>query len=147
MPCQSPYQSVWKLVAAFFMIALGLPEAFAQMQLLASEAQQHGLGSHQGKEHQEKLGQVNFRISCSAEAQQQFNRATALLHSFQYGQAEQAFSQLGETDPNCAMAYWGIAMSNYHPLWAPPTPEDLKKGTTAIETGRSAGRKTKREGD
>src|ERR1700741_2536375 len=65
----------------------------------------------------EKLGEVNFPVSCSAAAQKQFNRAMALQHSFQYPEAEEAFSQVSATDPACAMCYWGVAMSNYHPLW------------------------------
>ena len=95
----------------------------------------------------EKLGQVNFPISCSAAAQQQFNRALALLHSFQYPEAEQAFAAVSATDPDCAMRYWGIAMSNYHPLWAPPNQAELKTGAAAIEHARSLKAKTQRERD
>src|SRR5467141_254532 len=76
----------------------------------------------------EKLGQVNFSVSCNVAAQRQFNHALALLHSFQYAEAEKGFSIVSETDPNCAMSYWGIAMSNYHPLWVPPNQTDLNKG-------------------
>ena len=75
----------------------------------------------------EKLGQVSFPISCNPAAQQKFNRALALLHSFQYVEAELAFTEIRASDPDCAMAYWGVAMSNYHPLWAPPTPAELRK--------------------
>ena len=95
----------------------------------------------------EKLGQVNFPVSCSAAAQQQFNRALALLHSFQYPEAEKAFSAVSATDPNCAMRYWGIAMSNYHPLWAPPNQAELKTGAAAIEHAKSLNAKTQRERD
>jgi len=41
----------------------------------------------------------------------------ALLHSFQYEQARQAFSEISAQDPTCAMAQWGVAMSHYHGLW------------------------------
>ena len=75
---------------------------------------------------------MNFRVSCSAAAQKQFNRADALLHSFGYEQAEKAFSDVLTTDPGCVMAYWGIAMCQYHPIWAPPTPDELKKGLAAV---------------
>src|SRR5712671_2821490 len=85
----------------------------------------------------EKLGQVNFPISCSAVAQKQFNRALALQHSFQYVEAEKAFSEVSATDAACAMCYWGIAMSNYHPLWTPPDAEELRKGAAAIERAKS----------
>src|SRR5215211_8587232 len=65
----------------------------------------------------EKLGQVNFPISCHTDAQQRFNRALALLHSFQYSEAESAFAEITASDPDCAMAWWGVAMSLFHPLW------------------------------
>ncbi len=95
----------------------------------------------------EKLGQVNFRISCKPEAQRQFNRAVAWLHSFEYEEAEKAFSEVTVTDPRCGMGYWGIAMSNYHPIWAPPSAEELQKGSSAIEKARAVGARTQRERD
>jgi tetratricopeptide (TPR) repeat protein len=95
----------------------------------------------------EKLGQVNFPISGSAAAQRQFNRALALLHSFQYSEAEKAFSEVNATNPNCAMCYWGVAMSNYHPLWTPPNSADLGKGAAAIERAKSLNTGTQRERD
>ena len=93
----------------------------------------------------EKLGQVSFTISCNPAAQQKFNRALALLHSFQYVEAEQAFTEIRASDPGCAMAYWGIAMSNYHPIWAPPTPAELEKGRAAVAKAVSIGGKSERE--
>jgi tetratricopeptide (TPR) repeat protein len=95
----------------------------------------------------EQLGQVNLPISCSAVAQKQFNRALALQHSFQYSEAEKAFSEVSATDAACAMCYWGVAMSNYHPLWAPPDAEELRKGASAIERAKSLGARTQRERD
>src|SRR5829696_4580670 len=94
-----------------------------------------------------KLGTVNFTTSCSPKAQQQFNHAVAWLHSFEYEEAEKAFTEVAATDPQCGMAYWGIAMSNYHPLWVPPTPTELKKGWSAVEQAKAAGQKTQREQD
>lgn len=84
----------------------------------------------------EKLGQVDFATSCSPDVAPAFNRAVALLHSFAYGAAEQAFSEVARADENCAMAHWGVAMSYYHPLWAPPNGEELRRGGQAIETAR-----------
>ena len=95
----------------------------------------------------EKIGQVNFPISCSQGAQKQFNRAAALLHSFWYEEAERAFTEVTTIDPGCAMAYWGIAMSNYRQLWASPNPADLKKGSAAVEKAKATGAKTERERD
>ena len=109
------------------------------------------LGAREVHEHQhdssEKLGRVNFPVSCSAAAQQQFNRAVALLHSFWYEEAEKVFTEVTVTDPSCAMGYWGVAMSNYHPVWAPPTPEELEKGSAAVKKAKSTGAKTERERD
>src|SRR5947207_2285648 len=95
----------------------------------------------------EELGQVNFPVSCSAAAQKQFTRAVAWLHSFEYEAAEKAFTEVTITDPKCGMAYWGIAMSHYHPLWAPPTLAELQKGSSAVEKAKVAGARTQRERD
>jgi tetratricopeptide (TPR) repeat protein len=95
----------------------------------------------------EKLGRVNFNVSCTPEAQRQFNRAVAWLHSFEYEEAEKAFAEVTATDPRCGMGYWGVAMSNYHPLWAPPTAAELQKGARAVEQAKSVGARTQRERD
>jgi tetratricopeptide (TPR) repeat protein len=95
----------------------------------------------------EKLGTVRFSTSCSAAAQPQFNRAVALLHSFQFGPAIEGFQATLKTDPACAIAYWGIALS----YWSNPfaaivrTPQQLQLGLQAVEQGRRAGGKTERE--
>ena len=94
-----------------------------------------------------KVGEVGFPVSCSAEAQQQFTRAVALLHSFWYEEAVKAFTGVAETDPSCAMAYWGVAMSNWYPLWSPPTAAALKAGSDAVAKAQSIGAKTDRERD
>ncbi len=66
---------------------------------------------------QEEIGSVHFSTTCSKTLENGFNRAVALLHSFQYEQARQAFSEISSQDPQCAMAKWGVAMSHYHGLW------------------------------
>jgi tetratricopeptide (TPR) repeat protein len=66
---------------------------------------------------EQEVGSVHFETSCSKDGAASFNRAVALLHSFQYEQTRQAFTQITKDDPKCAMAYWGIAMSHYHGLW------------------------------
>ena len=98
-------------------------------------------------EHSEEIGRVNFPVSCTAEAQKQFTRAVAWLHSFEYEEAERVFTEVTVTDPRCGMGYWGIAMSNYHPIWAPPNAAELKKGREAIEKAKSVGARTQRERD
>ncbi|MGB7024109.1 MAG: hypothetical protein WBD73_09945, partial [Candidatus Acidiferrales bacterium] len=64
-----------------------------------------------------EIGSVRFSTSCSPSLESSFNRAIALLHSFQYEQARQAFVDISKKDPGCAMAQWGVAMSHYHGLW------------------------------
>jgi len=95
----------------------------------------------------EKLGRVNFATSCNKAAQQQFNRAVALLHSFWYDEAEKSFNEVTKTDPKCAMGYWGVAMSLYHPLWAPPLPVELQRATAAVQKLNALGARTQREKD
>jgi len=107
---------------------------------------------HQGQhthmhDSSEKLGRVNFTVSCKPPARRQFNRAVAWLHSFEYEEAEKAFAEVSVTDPRCGMAYWGIAMSNYHPLWAPPTAAQLQKAASAVEKAKAIGARTQRERD
>jgi len=95
----------------------------------------------------EKLGRVNFTVSCNNAAQPQFNRAVALLHSFWYEKAEKAFVDVTKTDPKCGMAYWGIAMSLYHPVWAPPLATELQNGSAAVQKAGMVGARTQRERD
>lgn len=94
-----------------------------------------------------KLGRVNFRTSCSNQAQQQFNQAVAWLHSFEYEEAEKMFTQVSVVDPRCGMAHWGIAMSNFHQLWVPPTPAELQKGSSAAAEAMRLSAATQREQD
>jgi len=84
----------------------------------------------------EKLGTVNFPVSCAPAVQADFQRAVALLHSFWYEEALKAFTAVTVADPGCAMGYWGIAMSVYYPLWQPPSQAMLQKGSAAIEKAR-----------
>jgi hypothetical protein len=97
--------------------------------------------------HQHDLGHVRFPVSCTPAAQQTFERGVALLHSFWYDEAEKTFSAVTSVDPACAMGFWGVAMSRYHPLWAPPTPADLQQGRAAVDKGKAAAAKTPRERD
>ncbi|HEX6188921.1 MAG TPA: hypothetical protein VFZ40_12660 [Pyrinomonadaceae bacterium] len=95
----------------------------------------------------EKLGRVNFATSCTKPAQQKFNRAVALLHSFWYDEAEKEFNGVTQTDPKCAMGYWGVAMSLYHPLWAAPLPVELQRAAAAMEKANAIPASTQRERD
>ena len=93
----------------------------------------------------EQLGEVNFSISCSAAAQQEFNRGAAILHSFYYPDALKSFTKVTEIDSSCAMGYWGIAMSSWYPLWFAPSKATLLQGRMALERAKSASAKTDRE--
>jgi len=95
----------------------------------------------------ELFGSVSFTASVPGNLKKDFNIAIALLHSFEYDESEKMFANIIERSPDCAMAYWGVAMSNFHPLWNPPTQAELKKGEKAIEIARSINGKTKRESD
>lgn len=86
---------------------------------------------------EKEFGKVKFRTSCSAAVKDDFDLAVALLHSFEYDEAEKAFAKVIDTDPECAMAYWGVAMANYHPLWDTPSQADLKKGSEVISLASS----------
>src|SRR6516165_6978882 len=97
---------------------------------------------------EEQFGEVNFPLLCTAAAQMQFNGAVAMLHSFFFPETVQAFTALVEQEPSCAMAYWGIAISQRpNPLVAPFPAELMDKGWHAIEAGRAASAKTQREKD
>ena len=90
---------------------------------------------HQHFTSTEKLGTVSFPTSCSASVQKPFERGVALLHSFWYDEADKQFKQVEESDPKCAMANWGQAMSLYHQLWSRPDAGDLKRGWSLLQKG------------
>src|SRR5438552_4194654 len=77
-------------------------------------------------------GKVDFPISCTPAVQSEFARGVALLHSFFYEEARRIFTSVAEQDPKCAMAQWGIAMTWWHPIWTPPTPDEMSAGKAAI---------------
>jgi tetratricopeptide (TPR) repeat protein len=91
-----------------------------------------------------EFGSVAFETSCAGETEN-FNLAMELLHSFEYDEAEKVFAKIIDKDPGCAMAYWGVAMSNFHPLWTPPSVPELKKGAKAIAIAQAIAQKSKRE--
>jgi len=79
------------------------------------------------------LGKISFSNSCSAAVQPALLKGIAQLHSFQYAAAESAFTEASQSDPKCAMAYWGLAMSSYRPLWDGADEKALKKGRHFLE--------------
>jgi len=91
--------------------------------------------------------EVDFATSCSPAVQKPFKHAVWTLHSFWYPEALKDFTAVAEAEPDCAMAYWGIAMSHWYPLWYPPSPAALKAGSEAVEKAMAAPTKTEREKD
>ena len=92
-----------------------------------------------------QFGVVSFEMTCNENLKEDFNLAIELLHSFEYDEAEKAFAKVIDEAPDCAMAYWGVAMCNFHPLWNPPTEAELKKGSKAVEIAKSITQKSERE--
>ena len=90
-------------------------------------------------------GKVEFPISCAPAVQSEFARGVALLHSFFYEEARRVFTSVAERDPKCAMAQWGIAMTWWHPIWTPPTPDEMSAGKAAIEKAMAMNAGTDRE--
>jgi hypothetical protein len=93
----------------------------------------------------EKLGTVHFGASCAAAVQDRFDRAVALLHSFAYDTAAQEFRDIAVRDTHCAMAHWGLAMSEFHQLWSPPGPTELQSGREQLLEAQRMGAATARE--
>jgi hypothetical protein len=109
----------------------------------AAAAQEHEHGAAPAG----KLGTVHFTTSCGQPAQPAFDRAVALLHSFEFGRAIEAFNQATAVDSSCAIAYWGIALSR----WGNPfgvglrSAPQLQQGRDAIERAKTIGARTDRE--
>jgi tetratricopeptide (TPR) repeat protein len=92
-----------------------------------------------------EFGVVDFEMTCDKNQSANFNIAVELLHSFEYDESEKAFAKIIDESPECAMAYWGVAMCNFHPLWEAPTEANLIKGSRAIEIARSISGKSEKE--
>lgn len=96
---------------------------------------------------QEEYGTVEFTTSCAEAVASRFEDALALLHHMMYEQAAARFQELAADDPDCAMAHWGVAMTQLHPLWAPSTAEELERGRAAAARAEAVGAPTQRERD
>jgi tetratricopeptide (TPR) repeat protein len=120
-----------KLIAAILSVVAASPSM--------AQEHQHGTG--------EKLGAVHFATSCSGVAQRDMNRAVALLHSFQFSRAIDGFNEVLGEDATCAIAYWGIALSDWRNPFAPGIEDkgQLQLGRDSVERGTVVGAKTERE--
>ena len=124
----------WLVAALAAVLALGAARS------ASAQSNPHDLMEGRGRD-------VSFPVSCGADIQARFDAALAALHSFWYGQALKEFTAIAEAKPDCAIAYWGIAMSVWNQIWAPPTPANLKKGSDAITQALALDAKTPRERD
>ncbi len=122
-----------------------LPFLVASLFLLPGAALSHD-ADEPGKG---KLGTVNFPTSCDPKVQPGFERAVAMLHSFWFNAAENAFEKVLAQDPSCSIAAWGYAailMDN--PLGGlGASPDNARKAQAALEKAKKAGATTERERD
>lgn len=104
-----------------------------------AQEHQHGAGEH--------LGSVHFATSCNDAAQTQIDRAVALLHSFQFSRAIEGFNAALADEPTCAIAHWGIALSDWGNPFAAGKKEksQLQLGQQSSERGKALGANTERE--
>ncbi len=107
-----------------------------------------GSGAALAHDKADQLGKVTFATSCSPKVQALFETGVAMLHSYWFGEARKTFDAVLKDDPNCAIAYWGIALDYLgNSLAAPPSPKNAQAALEALEKGRSIGAKTQRERD
>jgi hypothetical protein len=105
----------------------------------AAQHDQHGAPG-------EKLGTVHFETSCSPATRADFNRAIALLHSFEYRPAMEAFNTVLAADSSCAVAHWGIALCHWgNPFAGIKAGPPLERGLDAVQKGLATGSPTPRE--
>jgi tetratricopeptide (TPR) repeat protein len=125
-----------KVLALVVLIAPGLT--------IQAPAQQND-HEHSFSGPEEGLGSVHMEISCSPAVSAEFDRALALLHNFWYSRAFERFNQVIRKDPECAMAYWGAAMTYNHPFWDPPSKSDEAAAWAMVWKGRTAREASRRE--
>ena len=115
-----------------------LGTTFALLALGVLPVQAQHVAEH---ERPDRLGEVSFPISCSPAVQKDFNRGVALLHSFSYASADQVFRSVAQHDSLCAIAHWGLVMTEYHQLWeAYGRPSEWQHGADEIQRHASGSR-------
>ena len=120
------------LLVLFFFASAGVTQ----------ETQEH---SHSSAIAGEEVGHVHMDISCPPAVAAEFDRALALLHNFWYARALEGFQRVSNEDPECAMAYWGAAMTYNHPFWDPPSPTDETAAWALVQKGILAHESSARE--
>jgi hypothetical protein len=112
---------------------------------VASQADAHSHDDMAGMPVPHNLGSVSFETSCKPAVREDFNRAVALLHSFWIPIARETFEHVAATDPGCAMAYWGEAMTDLHQLFDSPNADDIARGQQALKKADAATETSPRE--
>ena len=95
----------------------------------------------------QRLGTVHFQTSCNETAQRRFDRGMRYQHSFWYRESKEIFEEALKADPECAIAYWGIAQSLLANPFNPTPPKNLAEGLADVERAERIGAKTDRERD
>src|SRR6188768_336896 len=96
---------------------------------------------------EQRLGTVHFETSCNEAAQRRFDRGMRYQHSFWYRESKEIFEEAAKADPECGIAYWGIALSLLNNPHNPPPAPNLPLGLAAIQKAKAVGAKTDRERD
>src|SRR5712671_5765222 len=89
----------------------------------------------------QRLGIVHFATSCNDTAQRRFDRGMRYQHSFWYAQAKEIFEDVAKADPECGMAYWGVALTLLNNPHGPPPSPNLPQGLAAIQKAKAVGAK------
>ena len=123
---------IFIILCVFFLVLFGRSTVFAQ---------------EHDHDHGEALGAVHFSTSCSSDAQKEFDRAVALLHSFQFSSAIQGFQASLTRDSSCGIAYWGVALGQWSNPFAVGLKDknQLEAGRASVELANTTGAKTERE--
>src|SRR5260221_7339846 len=118
-------------------LSIGLP-GFAAAQ--TEDHSQHMTPASSG------VGTVSFETSCAPAVKDAFNHAVAELHSFWFPEARAGFEGVLKTDPACAIAYWGIALTHWgNPFAGLRSAQAIAAGKAAIDKGQATGSPTPRE--
>ncbi len=148
MKIPSPKALHRKTVSSWFSILsiLGMVMATTSAPIAAQEHDHGSTGAETGKP-PEQLGKVHFETSCAPAVAPKFDRAVALLHSFWFPVAIDAFNDVLKADPGCAIAYWGISLSQWgNPFGANHrSPQSLQEGWASVQKGLALGPKIPRE--
>jgi len=131
------------LILTWSQIMMKSPFAIAATAAVALSFAQPALGQSDGNQ----LGTVHFETSCKPEAQKLFDSGMLYQHSFWYRASQRVFEDVLKADPECGIAYWGVALSLLWNPHAPPPAKNLAEGAAAIAKGKSVGAKTQRERD